>query len=86
MKRLLLSFLVGLCLLAEAWAQGRVVTGRITSPGEGPLPGVSVILKGTRTGVVADATGTYKINVPNDNAPDTKATLVFRAYPKIEKA
>lgn len=78
MKRLLLkrigvAFLLCVCSLTGVWAQGHVVTGKVTSKGEGALPGVSIIVKDSRTGVVTDANGDYKINVP-DNGP---ATLVF---------
>ncbi|MCY7358164.1 MAG: SusC/RagA family TonB-linked outer membrane protein [Rudanella sp.] len=48
------------------------VTGRVTSEtGEG-LPGVSVVVKGTNRGTTTDATGSYRIAVPN-----TETVLVF---------
>lgn len=45
------------------------VSGRVTNgaTGEG-LPGVSVAIKGTRTGTLTDANGNYAITVPNDEA------------------
>ncbi|MEZ4904661.1 MAG: carboxypeptidase-like regulatory domain-containing protein [Spirosomataceae bacterium] len=46
----------------------RFVTGTITSKDEGVLPGVNVLLKGSRTGVATDNTGSFKISVPDDNA------------------
>lgn len=53
-----------------AWAgfAQRFVTGTITSKDEGVLPGVNVLLKGSRTGVATDGTGSFKISVPDDNA------------------
>ncbi|MFN4147105.1 MAG: SusC/RagA family TonB-linked outer membrane protein [Runella sp.] len=70
MKKLLL---LSVCLTMGwvAYAQ-RMVTGVVTSKDEGPLPGVNVLLKGSRVGVATDASGTYKISVPND-----EAVLVF---------
>ncbi|UKT64959.1 TonB-dependent receptor [Pedobacter mucosus] len=48
------------------------VTGKITDNKGGPLPGVSVLVKGTKTGVVSDNNGNYAIKVP-----ETNAVLVF---------
>ncbi len=51
----------------------REVSGIITGSDDGkPLPGVSVLLKGTSRGVTANAQGRFQINVPDNNA-----TLVF---------
>jgi TonB-dependent SusC/RagA subfamily outer membrane receptor len=51
----------------------REVSGIVTSNEDGdPLPGVSVIIQGSSTGVATDIDGVYRINVPGDNA-----TLVF---------
>ena len=55
------------------YAQNLTVTGRVTDQGDNsPLPGVSVLLKGTTTGTVSDAEGNYSIAVPDNNA-----TLVY---------
>ncbi|MDG2504085.1 MAG: TonB-dependent receptor plug domain-containing protein, partial [Flavobacteriaceae bacterium] len=43
------------------------VTGNV-SDNEGPLPGVSVIIKGTAQGVVTDFDGNYTISVSNQEA------------------
>ncbi|MDX1328650.1 MAG: carboxypeptidase-like regulatory domain-containing protein, partial [Arenibacter sp.] len=49
------------------------VTGNVTSSEDGmPLPGVSIVLKGTSQGVSSDFDGNYSINVPNGNG-----TLVY---------
>ncbi|GAB3754330.1 TonB-dependent receptor [Spirosoma pomorum] len=51
------------------WAQTRQVTGTITAQADGnALPGVSVLVQGTTTGTVTDATGKFTIAVPNNNA------------------
>jgi TonB-linked SusC/RagA family outer membrane protein len=59
--------LPGLLLWLGTWAaqaQDRRVTGRVTAQADGQgLPGVSVLLKGTPTGVVTDAGGAYAITV-----------------------
>lgn len=49
-----------------------VVTGRVTGSDGAPLGNVSVVVKGSTTGVTTDANGSFSINVPNE-----KAVLVF---------
>lgn len=51
----------------------RVVSGVVKDDAGNPLPGVSVILKGTQSGVATDINGHFEIKV--DNHPET--TLVF---------
>lgn len=54
------------------FAQDRRVTGKVTSAeDDSPLPGVSVVVKGTNKGVVTDPEGKYAISAPEG------ATLVF---------
>ncbi len=69
-RKLLLA--VMLAGVSAAWAQTRTITGKVTSSDDGsPVPGVNVQVKGTSTGTVTDATGSYSISVGND------AVLVF---------
>ncbi|UOR07136.1 TonB-dependent receptor [Hymenobacter aerilatus] len=80
-KTLLLSFVLMLALLTQAWAQNRTVTGRVTDVTTGEaLPGVTVRLKGTATAAPTDATGSYSIDVPAG-----EATLVFTFIGYINK-
>src|SRR5690554_4499327 len=52
--------------------QQRAVSGTVTDSNGQPLPGVTVVVKGTTQGTVTDADGNYRIsNIPQD------ATLVF---------
>ncbi|GAA4444411.1 TonB-dependent receptor [Pontibacter saemangeumensis] len=55
-----------------AFAQGATVQGKVTDESGVPLPGVTVLLKGTTTAAPTGADGTYLINVP-----DGSGTLVF---------
>ncbi|WDF55268.1 SusC/RagA family TonB-linked outer membrane protein [Mucilaginibacter sp. KACC 22063] len=70
MKKILLNFLWVLILLGtQAYAQIRTVTGTVTGKDDGlPLPGVSVVVKGTKTGVQTSADGTYSIKVERGQA------------------
>jgi TonB-linked SusC/RagA family outer membrane protein len=70
-KFLLVCF--SFCFVLTAWAQERVITGRVTSADDGSaLPGVNVIVKGTTNGSVTDADGKYSLSIPSSSA-----SLVF---------
>jgi TonB-linked SusC/RagA family outer membrane protein len=56
---------------SEITAQEVRITGKVTSPTGEPLSGVSVFVKGARTGTTTDANGNFSITVPDD------AILVF---------
>ena len=62
-----------LCLgLSSILAQTVQISGTVTSADDGqPLPGVSVVVKGTKQGTVTDVNGKYSFGVPTD------ATLQF---------
>jgi TonB-linked SusC/RagA family outer membrane protein len=72
MKKITL-ILIGMMLAAGAlFAQTVQVSGVVTDAADGqPLPGVSVVVKGTTVGTSTDANGRYTINVAGD------ATLAF---------
>jgi TonB-linked SusC/RagA family outer membrane protein len=56
------------------------VSGNITSSEDGmPLPGVSIVLKGTTQGVSSDFDGNYSINVPNGNGVLVLTYIGFEA-------
>jgi len=48
--------------------QGIRVTGTVSDMNGDPLPGASIVVKGTGTGTVTDADGQYAITVPDENA------------------
>ena len=53
-------------------ALDKTIKGKILDDTDQPVPGVSIVLKGTSTGTVSDAEGAFSINVP-----DAGGTLVF---------
>jgi TonB-linked SusC/RagA family outer membrane protein len=70
-KFLLLCF--SFVFVLSAWAQERVITGRVTSAEDGTsLPGVNVVLKGTTNGSVTDADGKFSLSIPSSGG-----SLVF---------
>ena len=48
--------------------QQKSVSGKVTDSAGGPLPGVSVVVKGTTTGVITDVDGKYNISKVTDDA------------------
>ncbi|OFY66816.1 MAG: hypothetical protein A2V64_07115 [Bacteroidetes bacterium RBG_13_43_22] len=75
MKKLfLLIFLFVFAGIYALQAQTKVITGTISSSieGEGPIPGVTVQVKGTTIGTITDVNGKYTLTVPQD-----ATTLVF---------
>jgi TonB-linked SusC/RagA family outer membrane protein len=71
-KLILVSFCVLLLFIAQGYAQNRTVSGTVTAKEDGlPIPGATVKLKGTPTGIPTDVNGKYTISAPDG------ATLVF---------
>ncbi len=72
MKKNLLLSLLGVVMSFAVFAQGKKITGKVTSSDDGSgLPGVSVQVKGTSKGSQTDIEGNYSIEAP------TGSTLVF---------
>lgn len=63
MKKALLMLLGVFLFVASAVAQEKAVTGKVTDNDNVSLPGVSVKIKGTTTGVSTDLNGNYSIRV-----------------------
>ncbi|MBM1105119.1 SusC/RagA family TonB-linked outer membrane protein [Aurantibacter crassamenti] len=62
-----LSFV--LFLLFSSYVSAQTVTGSVTAAADGmPLPGVTILIKGTTNGTSADFDGNYKIDVPDENS------------------
>src|SRR5678810_1339714 len=72
MKHLLLFFFF-LSFSITSFAQDRVIKGRVTDDTGVPLQGVSVIPKGSKTGVQTDKDGNFSISLPGTG----EATLSF---------
>lgn len=63
--RLLLLLVACLCS-ATAWAQTRVVSGRVLASDGGALPGATILERGTTNGVSSNADGAFSLTVqPN---------------------
>ncbi len=73
MKKLsLLIFLFVVGVSTTLFAQTRVIKGKVTSAGEGPISGATVQVKSTTIGAVTDSNGNYSLSAPKD-----ATTLIF---------
>lgn len=83
MRKLLLFFMFCLAVLAAS-AQSRLITGAVTSAGDGAsVPGANVYVKGTSSGTVTDADGKFSLSV----SADAKTLIVsFIGYATKEVA
>ncbi len=46
--------------------QQKTITGKVTDAGGNPIPGVTVLVKGTNVGVITDTNGKYSISIPQN--------------------
>ncbi|NBB31005.1 TonB-dependent receptor [Cellulophaga sp. BC115SP] len=83
-KSLWYSVLTILCTLSSifAYAQDKLITGRVTDASEEALPGVSISVKNKKAATISDAKGEYKIKASIGDI------LVFSSvgYVKVEKS
>lgn len=69
----MLTVILMLSASADLLAQGKTITGLIRSDDGAPLPGASVVEKGTTNGTVTNADGVYSLSV----SPDAVIVLSF---------
>ncbi|MGD0342401.1 MAG: SusC/RagA family TonB-linked outer membrane protein [Bacteroidales bacterium] len=65
MKRILLILFLLIGFIGNSMAQ-RILTGRVTDEKQNPISGVTVVVKGTTTGTIADENGKYSLAIPSD--------------------
>ena len=68
MKKRLLGFVVLFLVAGASVMAQHTVSGRVTSTDGAPLPGVSVLVKGTTTGTSTDSDGRFAVSVPDNEA------------------
>ncbi|MEH0157810.1 TonB-dependent receptor [Limibacter armeniacum] len=66
MRSLLLSLLCTLMMPLALFAQDRAVSGTITDENNEPLPGVTIVVKGTTRGTTTNLDGQYTLSVNAD--------------------
>lgn len=84
MKKLtLLLFALLIAAMQLVQAQGVVITGKTTDASGEPLPGVTILVKGTTVGAISGMDGTYRLTVP---AGGTTLEFRFIGYQPQEAA
>lgn len=68
MRQSLCIFLLLVCTSGFAQDKQAIVTGRVVDENERPLPGVSVIMLGKRSGISTSDSGTFRFHVPSGRA------------------
>src|SRR6185437_6043162 len=73
-----------LCLISVSAMAQTVVTGKVTDSKDGsPLPGVSIVAKGSTAGTVTDVNGAFRLSVP---ASANTLVLTYIGYDRKEVA
>lgn len=74
MKNKLLNYVMHVCAVAAillysvaSYAQDKRLTGKVVGADNQGIPGVSIVIKGTRTGTTSDASGNFAINSKSSN-------------------
>jgi len=65
-QRTFFSFFLTICIVGLSFAQSGTVSGTV-SDADGPLPGATVVVKGTNTGVTTDFDGNFSIQAAGDD-------------------
>jgi len=75
-------FLVGICLLSHlsASAQQKTISGTVIGDDQAPIPGASIVVKGTTVGTVTDFNGKFTLSIPS-----SAKTLVFSFVGLVSK-
>lgn len=76
-RRTALIFLSMVFSMGIVFAQQRTITGKVTAEGEGPVPGVTVVVQGTTVGTLTDMSGAYSIKV---QGPSSVLSFSFVGY------
>jgi TonB-linked SusC/RagA family outer membrane protein len=80
MRNLLLLMSSCLLFFGHAFSQNKTITGRVTDESGKPVPGASIIIKGSRTGTSSGPDGSFSISLPPKSH-----TLVISAIGWIQR-
>lgn len=68
MKKIFISFVLFLTCILGAFAQSISIKGVVLDEFDEGLPGASIAIKGTTTGVITDADGNFTLQVPSEKS------------------
>src|SRR6187402_1842660 len=72
MRKVVLLLMAIILSVSHLWAQQRTITGKVTDDKGAPIPGASVLAKGTNLGTSTGSDGSFSITVPSG----TKALII----------
>ena len=59
MRKVVLLFMAIMLSVSHLWAQQRTITGKVTDDKGAPIPGASVLAKGTNLGTSTGSDGSF---------------------------
>ena len=65
MRKVVLLLMAIVLSVSHIWAQERTITGKVTDDKGNPIPGASIIAKGTNLGTSSATDGSFSIKVPS---------------------
>ena len=74
MRKFILALLVVIGSMQNAWAQDRVVSGKVSDANGAPIPNASIVVSGGKTGTSTNVNGEFSLRVSN-----TARTLLISA-------
>src|SRR5678815_1584851 len=66
MRKVVLLIMAIVLSISHLWAQQRTITGKVTDDKGGPIPGASVVVKGTNLGTTTGSDGNFSLSVPSN--------------------
>jgi hypothetical protein len=75
------SVLIGLTFVNPLYAQERPITGKVLDENKQPIPGASVLVKGTSKGKATNLKGEFSLSLAED---ETTLEVSFLGYDKKE--
>ena len=65
MRKVVLLLMAIILSVSHLWAQQRTITGKVTDDKGAPIPGASILVKGTNLGTSTGSDGSFSISVPS---------------------
>ncbi len=65
MRKVVLLLMAMVLSVSHLWAQQRTITGKVTDDKGAPIPGASIVVKGTNLGTSTGSDGSFSISVPS---------------------
>ena len=65
MRKVVMLIMAIVLSISHLWAQQRTITGKVTDDKGAPIPGASIVVKGTSLGTTAGSDGSFSLSVPS---------------------